>query len=322
MLGGATAVGLSLPVAARLFRKREHGLRADVFIAPADYTAATLAPQISAGLRALGFERPRVAGKRVLLKPNLVETALDRPFINTHPSVVLAVAEAFLRLDAARVVVGEGQGHRRDSELVLHESGMGEALRQAQLEFVDLNHDQVVTVANAGRWTRLPSLHLPRTLLAADIVVSLPKLKTHHWAGLTCSMKNLFGVMPGIAYGWPKNVLHWHGIHESVLDINATVKPHLAIVDAVIGMEGDGPIMGAPKPVGCVVMGANLPAVDATCARLMKLRPEAINYLASASGTLGPVLEPHIRQVGAPISRFATPFALLDAPHLAGIRAG
>ena len=101
----------------------------------------------------------------------------------------------------------------------------------------------------AGRWSTLGKLHLPRTLLSADFIVSMPKLKTHHWAGVTWPMKNLFGVMPGIVYGWPKNVLHYAGIPQSILDINATVKPHLAIVDAVVGMEGDGPIMGTPKPL-------------------------------------------------------------------------
>ena len=60
-------------------------------------------------------------------------------------------------------------------------------------------------------------------------------------------MKNLFGVMPGLYYGWPKNVLHHAGIGGSILDINAAVKPHLAIVDGIIGMEGDGPIMGTPS---------------------------------------------------------------------------
>ena len=88
-------------------------------------------------------------------------------------------------------------------------------------------------------------------LKRADLVVSLPKLKTHHWAGVTLAMKNLFGVMPGVAYGWPKNVLHHAGIPGSILDINAAVKPALAIVDGIVGMEGDGPIMGTPKNPAC-----------------------------------------------------------------------
>ena len=75
----------------------------------------------------------------------------------------------------------------------------------------------------------------------------MPKLKTHHWAGMTCSMKNLFGVVPGAVYGWPKNVLHQHGIDDSIVDLVATVRPGLTIVDGIVGMEGDGPDHGHAK---------------------------------------------------------------------------
>ncbi len=139
----------------------------------------------------------------------------------------------------------------------------------------------------------------------------MPKLKTHHWAGVTLSMKNLFGVMPGVYYGWPKNVLHHAGIPESILDITATVRPHLAIIDGIVGMEGDGPIMGTPKTVGAIVMGTNLPAVDATAARLMGIDPRRVSYLAKASGQLGPISERHITQRGETIAAMAQPFALI-----------
>ena len=104
-----------------------------------------------------------------------------------------------------------------------------------------------IFAANRMRFTSLGRFGLPEALKRADIVVSMPKLKTHHWVGATLSMKNLFGVMPGVYYGWPKNVLHYAGISESILDITATVRPHLAIVDGIVGMEGDGPIMGTAK---------------------------------------------------------------------------
>jgi uncharacterized protein (DUF362 family) len=196
---------------------------------------------------------------------------------------------------------------------------MGEALDEAGLTFVDLNHDAVWPVPNEGTWTELSTLYLPETLLAADWVVSLPKLKTHHWTGVTCSMKNLFGVMPGVVYGWPKNVLHYAGINQAILDINATVRCSLAIVDGVVGMEGDGPIMGRPKQVGCVVMGRNLPAVDATCVRIMGLNPLGAGYLAGASGRLGPVREHNIAQRGESIESMRTRFEVLNLPHLRGI---
>ncbi|MCH7886242.1 MAG: DUF362 domain-containing protein [Planctomycetes bacterium] len=318
-VGGAVLFGGSIAAGLRQWTRHERGLRSDVFIGRADRYDADLTSLILEGLATLGIRRREIRGRRILLKPNLVETALGHAHINTHPSVVVAAAEAFRRLDAAEVIVAEGQGHRRDSRLVLDESGMGDALREAGLPFVDLNHDDFITTPNAGRWTSLESLYLPQTLARADWVVSLPKLKTHHWVGVTCAMKNLFGVMPGVVYGWPKNVLHYQGISESILDINATVRPALAIVDGIIGMEGDGPIMGSPKAAGCLLMGRNSVAVDATAVRVMDLNPYGVSYLTAASGLLGPVHEWNIAQRGESIDTVRTRFAVIDAPHLAGV---
>jgi uncharacterized protein (DUF362 family) len=136
-------------------------------------------------------------------------------------------------------------------------------------------------------------------------------MKTHHWAGVTLSMKNLFGVMPGSYYGWPKNVLHLAGLVESILDINATVKAELAIVDGIVGMEGDGPILGPAKSAGVLVVGTNPAAVDATAARIMGVDPERVRYLAQAAGWLGPIAEDGIRQVGERIAAVRTPFDLV-----------
>ncbi len=321
-VGGALLLGGGIAATLRWAARQGTDLLADVFIGKAPDYRADLANVIRGGLSALGITRDEVHGKRVLLKPNLVETARGEEHINTNPAVVVAAAEVFRSLDAADVFVAEGQGHRRDSWLVLDESGMGAALDEAGLAFIDLNHDDVARVPNAGRWTRMQHLYLPRTLLDADWVVSMPKLKTHHWAGVTCAMKNLFGVMPGIIYGWPKNVLHVHGISESILDINATVKPALTIVDAVVGMEGDGPIMGTPKPLGALVMGRNFPAVDATCTRLMGLNPLGVPYLEKASNRLGPVHEDAIAQRGETIEALKAPFAIIDMPHLRGVAKG
>jgi uncharacterized protein (DUF362 family) len=317
-MGGLAAAGM----AARLVSESgESSLRAPVFIAQAATYEVDLESIIRAGLGELGIGPSWIQGKSVLLKPNLVEPCADEPQINTHAAVVRASAEVFRGWGARAVLVAEGPGHSRDAQLVLDQSGLGSVLRESRLEFIDLNHDDLVFVPNAFRQTSLPWLALPATLTRSDLIVSLPKLKTHHWAGVTLSMKNFFGVMPGIYYGWPKNVLHHAGIARSILDINAAVCPHLAIVDGIIGMEGDGPIMGTPKHAGVLVLGTNLPAVDATCARLMGINPWKVEYLAGASGRLGPISERHIAQRGEAIAGLAQPFRLLDHPSLAGLRA-
>lgn len=318
-IGGALVVGGGLAGGLNWWSRHERGMRAEVFIGKASSYDANLMELIENGMSALGVTRADIKGKRILLKPNLVETSRNEPHINTHPSLVVAAAEVFRRMDARDVFVAEGQGHRRDSQLVLDESGMGQALREANLEFVDLNHDEVESITNRGRWTRLGALYLPKTLARADWVVTMPKLKTHHWVGITCSMKNMFGVMPGVVYGWPKNVLHYQGIPESILDINATVRPAFAIVDGIVGMEGDGPIMGTAKHVGCILMGRTPIAVDASAARVMMLNPYGPKYLSAGSGHLGPVHERNITQRGERIEAVCTPFSVIDAPHLAGM---
>ncbi len=295
------------------YDRDERSRRATVFIARAESYDDDLVQKIRDGLSELGLLSGWVSGKSVLLKPNLVEPSRTSPHINTHPALVCATAEVFRSLGAREVFVAEGQGHCRDSDWVLDESGLGGALAEAKVPFVDLNHEDVFFAANRLRFTSLSRFGLPEALKRADIVVSMPKLKTHHWVGATLSMKNLFGVMPGVYYGWPKNLLHYAGINESILDITATVQPHLAIVDGIVGMEGDGPIMGTAATVGAIVMGTNLPAVDATAARLMEIDPWRIAYLAAASGRLGPIAERHIAQRGESIASLARSFALIES---------
>lgn len=284
----------------------------EAFIAKLGRYETDIASIILSGLKELGVKEEEVRGKRILLKPNLVEPHAGSGHINTHPLVIRGAVEAFLDAGASKVLVAEGPGHTRDSLLMLEESGLGEVLREDRIPFVDLNYDAGYTVQNEGRRTRIPALTLPVTLREADWVVSVAKMKTHHWAGVTLSMKNLFGIMPGIFYGWPKNVFHWEGIDQSILDINETVKPDFAIVDGIVGMEGDGPIMGTPKRAGVLVMGRSLPAVDATCARIMGVDPHKVTYLAAASGRLGPIRESFIRQRGEAVASVRTDFALME----------
>jgi uncharacterized protein (DUF362 family) len=256
--------------------------------------------------------RPHVSvrGKRVILKPNLVEFHRDR-VINTHPKFVGAVIDLFQREGASEVVVAEGPGHWRNAQFLVNESGLGDELRARGVRFVDVNHDEPVKVPNVGRTTGLEFLYLSKTVAEADVFVSLPKLKTHHWAGATLSLKNLFGILPGICYGWPKNELHWRGIPNSIVDIALTHTPHLAIIDGIVGMEGDGPLAGTAKHVGAVVMGLDLLAVDATGCRLMGLPPERLPTLRLAEQKrLGVLREDLIPQLGEPLATMARRFEL------------
>jgi uncharacterized protein (DUF362 family) len=143
-------------------------------------------------------------------------------------------------------------------------------------------------------------------------------MKTHHWVGATLSMKNLFGVVPGGVYGWPKNALHWAGIAESIADLHSVFPRAFTLVDAIVGMEGNGPIQGVPKPMGVLVAGADPVAVDATCCRLMRLDPARMEYMRLAAGEPARLDESNVRQRGESIASLAQPFALI--PQFGGLR--
>jgi len=315
--GGVSAVGLT-----GLGLARQAWLpTAETFIAKGQRYDRPLVQTIREGLRCCNVQPTWFRGKRVLLKPNLVEPTRLCPHMTTHPAIILAAAEVF-RGWGASVGVGEAPAHVRDTEMALIESGVGEALREGDLSFADLNYEQVASRRNRGCRSTLKEIYFPQSVLEADIVVSLPKMKTHHWVGMTCSMKNFYGVLPGIKYGWPKNVLHHHGIPQTVVDIMATLQPTLAIVDGIDCMEGDGPIMGSLKHMGLIVVGRNLPAVDATVARIMGLEQSRVSYLNLAADWLGPIDERRITQRGERWQAVASPFEILDVEHLRGLRAG
>jgi uncharacterized protein (DUF362 family) len=255
------------------------------------------------------FKLP-VQDKTVLLKPNLV--GLDPlGVMNTHPAVIAATRESFLRLGAARVLVGDGPAMDRDTHAILESVRLREFTGDLRRDFCDLNLDDVERVVLETRASRLKELFLPKTVLGVDFLVSMPKLKTHHWAGVTLSLKNMFGIVPGSCYGWPKNVLHWAGIDRAILDINAAARPDFAIVDGILGMEGNGPIQGTRKAAGLVLFGDDPVAVDATACRVMGLLPEKVTYLARAGTMLGHLDHAKIQQLGESVESVRTPFAVL-----------
>ncbi len=271
----------------------------------ASYSQELLAPV----RRLLADHKLDLRGKRVLLKPNLVEYDPGTT-INTHPALVAAVLEAFRAAGAADVRVVEGPGHRRNTLELAEAAGYFSAIPGFERLFTDLNLDDVerVTVPHAA--SPIGAFYLPKTVLGCDLLVSLPKMKCHHWVGATLSMKNLFGVIPGAVYGWPKNVLHWAGIQECIADLHRVVPRGFVIVDGIVGMEGNGPIQGTPKAAGVLVAGVDRPAVDATCCRVMGINPEAIPYLRLTADN-GQTAEANVRQIGEPIAAVRTDFQLI-----------
>jgi uncharacterized protein (DUF362 family) len=283
--------------------------RSQVAILAAEEYGSSLRDTIRRGIDLFRLE---LHGKRVLLKPNLVEFD-PKTAINTHPAVIEAAIDAFKTLGAREVIVAEGPGHRRDNEYLLAASGLYEVIKEHRTRYVDLNTDDIRLTKLKSSFTYFKELYLPETLYNADLLVSMPKLKTHHWAGVTLSLKNMFGVVPGSVYGWPKNALHWAGIVGSILDINSSLPlPRFAIVDGIVGMEGNGPLQGQQKKSGVLIFGNDLVAVDATAARLMKIEPRKVKYLDLAAAFLGNLSYEQIEQIGEKLQPYQQDFRVID----------
>ncbi|MGI9072145.1 MAG: DUF362 domain-containing protein [Bryobacteraceae bacterium] len=256
-----------------------------------------------------------MAGKRVLLKPNLVEFSSHTP-INTHPVFVAAVQEAFHALGASEVRIAEGPGHRRMTLDMASAAGYFTSVPKFEKTFTDLNLDEVSEVRVTQPFSALSRIYLPHSVLGCDLLVSLAKMKTHHWTGATLSMKNLFGVVPGSIYGWPKNPLHWAGIDECVADLHYVFPRQFCLVDEIEAMEGNGPILGTGKALGIIAAGTHPPSVDATCCHIMEIDPRKIGYLKLIERRSGWTPDA-IQQVGESIGSVQARFALIpDLEHL------
>ncbi|MBX9668619.1 MAG: DUF362 domain-containing protein [Candidatus Obscuribacterales bacterium] len=259
---------------------------------------------------------PSLTGKKIVIKPNIVEYRNPETPVTTNAKVVKAAIEIARHLGAIDITVAEGPGHMRDTEYLLDVSGIGQVLHDMKIPFVDLNLDDIVEVKNITGFNKLNDFYLPKTIVDADAVISVPKLKTHHWVGVTCSMKNLFGVVPGRKYGWPKNLLHRKGIGNSIIDLVHMVRPIFGIVDGIVAMEGDGPINGTPISTNVIGISKDLAALDATMTRVTGIDPLSLQYLLLAGLTVGNIQEDEIDIVGAKLAevkkQFKQPITLTD----------
>ena len=230
-------------------------------------------------------EMPNVAGKRVLVKPDLIDLSDGHP-VTTAPAVVGAVIDLLYERGAGEIVVGDGPGFRREAWPVVEACGLASVLAARHIQFVDLNYDDPrPTPARDGWFHTTDTLWLPRHILEADLIVSVPKLKTHHWAGVSLGLKNLFGIVPGMRYGWPKNMLHMNGIALSILGLYQSIPPMVTVIDGIVGVEGDGPLFGNPVNHGLLAVGSDPVAVDIVAAQLMGFTVDEVDYLHLAQST-------------------------------------
>lgn len=216
-------------------------------------------------------------GQTVLLKPNLLSPRPPEQAVTTHPALVAALVRACRQAGAAHVWVGDSPAGDHPDEHLWQTTGMAAAVPAAGGELRSLRGAATPRPCG-GR--RVP---VPEWLGQVDVVISVPKLKTHMLTLLTCGVKNVYGMIPG------ETKSLFHGDYPSprrmacfLVDVFAMLKPALTVVDAIQALEGDGPATGTPRQVGLVLAGVDAVAIDACCAGTLGLRPLEIPLLAEA----------------------------------------
>jgi uncharacterized protein (DUF362 family) len=246
----------------------------------------------------------------VVIKPNAKNQAPPGYGIVTDVAVIEPLVEMSLEKGARRVKIADGAAYPSGAYHTLsafEAMGVTKIAKKWDLDLVDLNSHDSVDLDIPGSLV-LDRVRVGRAVTEADVLINVPVLKTHRQTLLSNCVKNI-GV--GVACREEKKRLHGLGIDEGLLDVYSVVRPNFNVVDALVGLEGDGPNFppGKPKPLGLIVAGEDGVAVDAVCASLIGLDPWEVKHLKLAHKKgLGIADLGQIEVVGVPIKDAATTF--------------
>ena len=245
-----------------------------VMIHPATYE--NVRPAVDRAFEIFPME---LRGKKILIKPNLLRASEAKEGIVTHPAVLRAVVEKVETMDPASIVVGDnpglfGYGENEESFKI---TGLMEA---AKGYYQNIGNDSQKVDFNAEF---MPTVSLSKIVLDADIIISLPKFKTHGLTVITGAIKNSYGFLPGAqkaklhkAAGSPER------FHEVIVNVFRLRVPDLFIVDAVVGMEGNGPASPDLRSIGLILASSNAVALDSVMAMMMGCDPGRLHFLQKA----------------------------------------
>jgi len=216
-------------------------------------------------------------GDRVFIKPNLCNDMPPSSGVTTDLRIVAAIIKVLRGSGVAEICVGESSIYRTEENL----KRLG-FYTLSELGARPLNLDAGEWVAVEGGLKALERFHLPKKLIEADVVISVPKMKTHMEAGVTLGLKNFFGVLSR----GDRKLAHMGDIHGAIVSVYRYLKQRksiYAVVDGLVALEGrNGPTAGNPVHMGLVIMGADPVAVDAVCVRVMGADPDDIPHLSLA----------------------------------------
>jgi len=234
---------------------------------------------ISEGIDSFGLSQRLKSCQRVFIKPNLVSDVKE--YIQNGSNTDIRVIEGVLRYLSnynVKVFLGEsdsGPGLKgRKLKYALEYMGVYDLQKKYDFTIVNLTHDKK-TLVKFSNPLFLKEIELGKTLLDADLILNLPKIKTHKYATLTCSLKNMFGTIPDRL-----RVKYHPNIHAVLVDLNSLFYSKMfVVVDGIIAMEGNGPIYGNPVNLDLLLFADNPLAADMTAAHIIGMAPDEIEHL-------------------------------------------
>ncbi|MGD8237401.1 MAG: DUF362 domain-containing protein [Armatimonadota bacterium] len=224
-------------------------------------------------------------GERIIVKPNLLSPTDPGRAVTTHPLVIEAVCKLVQGAGAEAVIAdspGAGLAHREDRFARLYEAtGMAAAAERAGAA---LNFDASVAEVSCPDGVQVKRLDVMQPVLDSGGIINVPKLKTHSFMMLTLATKNMFGIIPGLGKpGHHARLRLADRFADMLLDIHTIARPRLNVMDAVVGMDGEGPgRAGRPKSIGIILASADSIALDTVACRIVGVEPRRLPVLAAA----------------------------------------
>jgi uncharacterized protein (DUF362 family) len=231
-----------------------------------------------------GIDKFIKSGDVVFIKPNVCGGVVGKRGSYTSPEVIAALIE-LIKKKSSRIIVGEADSEMYDADMMLSETGIRRAAEDSGAEILNLSKGEMVKKVVTDTYM-LKEFEISKVVADADKIISVPVAKAHSITDLTLSLKCMFGILPERH----KAKYHKLGIDMVITDIVKAFPPHLSVVDATVGMEGEGPFKGNPVALNLIICGDNAVAVDSVTASILGYKPAKIKHLElAAKSGLGPL---------------------------------
>jgi len=255
-----------------------------------EYDLAKIREAVERGIKETGTD---ISGARTaVIKPNLVQARTPETGGVTHPVVVEAVVDALRERGVKEIAIAEASALGVDTREAFRAAGYTQLAKRKNLRLIDLFDGPRTTVSTGYGYENVPNVYddadlpryhsgrlsVPSVMLDSDLYINVAKMKTHNRTTVTLSLKNQWALLSFE----DRKMYHRLGLHEPIAQLARAVQPHMTVVDGILGMEGNGPILGRPKQAGILLVGQSMAETDVVGSTLMGQDPREVIHLQRA----------------------------------------